>query len=281
MKYLTLIKYKISLAVSFSAVIGYLLSGNIIFSELLLLIATVFLLASGASVLNQYQESEKDKLMLRTLKRPIPSGKIERKEALVISILLLLSGVLISLRLPIMVTILGILNVIIYNILYTRLKSVTQFAVIPGALVGAVPPVMGWYASAYSALNTEIIAFSLFMFLWQIPHFVLLALKNHNDYLNAGFKTINIKFNAVQLRNIMFYWVISTSMVVVMFPLVNLVNNIYLVMFLFILNLIFIYIFYIFSYSKNRVILTKYAFMAMNMFMLLVLGLLLINKIIL
>lgn len=195
-----LIKYKLSLAVTFSAVTGYLISGITAFRPLIILISGVFLLASGAAAINQYTERHSDAKMGRTMQRPIPQLKITPKKALTIALLLLVSGtVILSIR-GIVPATLGVVTVILYNFIYTGLKRLTPFSLLPGALVGAIPPIIGFTAAGIYPVNNEIIVLSSFMFLWQVPHFLLIMIRFREEYQKAGFITISIYLDDKQLK---------------------------------------------------------------------------------
>src|ERR1035437_10695562 len=84
---LTLLKYKVSLAVTFTAITGYIVYTGSLDLQVLKLTLGVFILAGGSSGVNEYQESMYDSKMPRTMHRPIPAGKISRNHALIISIL--------------------------------------------------------------------------------------------------------------------------------------------------------------------------------------------------
>jgi protoheme IX farnesyltransferase len=88
---LTLIKYKVSLAVTFTAITGYLVYTGRFDIQLIYLALGVFSLAGGSSALNEFQERKQDAKMTRTMHRPIPSGKISPQNALVISLLFILT----------------------------------------------------------------------------------------------------------------------------------------------------------------------------------------------
>ena len=81
-----------------------------------------------------------------------------------------------------MATFLGFLTVIWYNIVYTYLKRISSLAVIPGSLIGALPPLVGWASSGSSIFSPRPLGIALFFFIWQIPHFWLLLLNFGGDY---------------------------------------------------------------------------------------------------
>jgi len=212
-----LTKYKLSLAVALSAVTGYFLYSNITGHSLLFAAAGVFLLSSGAAALNQYTERKTDSLMERTGNRPLPTLRITEKNALATSFVLLASGSIILLFNGPVPFFLGILNVLLYNLLYTRLKRKTILAIIPGALVGAIPPMIGFASAGGNLGHPYILAFSGFMFLWQLPHFWLLIIKYGKDYNAAGLATISDWLSEREIRMLVFFWVIFSTSLLILF----------------------------------------------------------------
>jgi len=261
-----LTKYKLSLAVVLSAVTGYFLQSNSFDSHLLFLAAGVFLLSSGAASLNQYTERKTDALMARTKDRPIPAGKISGRVAIMISILLLISGSLFLSGNGIVPLILGIVNVLTYNLLYTYLKKRTILSIIPGALVGAIPPVIGFSSAGGVPENPAIIVFSAFMFLWQLPHFWLIIIKYGKEYSSAGFATISNFLNENQIRSLVFFWVlISSGFLAIFFAVTGSMNKeiFYILSFL---NIIFIIAFYRLLFVRRLSNEIRGAFILINAF---------------
>jgi len=212
-----LTKYKLSLAVALSSVTGYFLYSNTAGENLLFIAAGVFLLSSGAAALNQYTERKTDSLMERTCNRPLPTLRITEKNALATSFVLLASGSIILLFNGPVPFFLGILNVLLYNLLYTRLKRKTILAIIPGALVGAIPPMIGFASAGGNLGHPYILAFSGFMFLWQLPHFWLLIIKYGKDYNAAGLATISDWLSEREIRMLVFFWVIFSTSLLILF----------------------------------------------------------------
>ena len=219
-------KLKISLLATLSATTGHLLATGKITIPMLLPTAAVFLLASGSCALNQYQEREIDRLMERTKSRPIPSGRLNPEAALWIAMGLIFSGcVILFYGTTFRGLILGLLAILWYNLIYTPLKRKTAFAAVPGALVGAIPPVLGWVTGGGSMLDPRIWGVSLFFFIWQIPHFWLLLLDFSKDYERAGLPSITKIFSTQQIKRIVSVWLLWTGASSLIIPLCGFFNS--------------------------------------------------------
>ncbi|PLX12421.1 MAG: hypothetical protein C0597_13410, partial [Marinilabiliales bacterium] len=157
----------VSLAVSFSAITGYIVAASSIDINILYIFLGVFLLSGGASALNQFQERNVDALMFRTKSRPIPSKLISAGLGLFIAILLCSAGfILLYLKVGTLPAMLGLLNLIWYNGFYTFLKKKTVFAVVPGSLTGVTPLLIGWSAVNNYLLDPQIVFISFFIYMW-------------------------------------------------------------------------------------------------------------------
>jgi protoheme IX farnesyltransferase len=261
---LSLIKLYLSLAVTLSAVTGYFLSGNKAGIDLLIVAAGVFFLASGSAVLNQYTERSTDKLMERTRNRPIASGLVLPRTAIIFVLGLFLTGAALLWFSGLRSLILGILTVIMYNVVYTGLKRKSALAVIPGALVGALPPLIGYFGSGIISLNHDIIVFSVFMFLWQLPHFWLILVKYEKEYNKAGFPTLYSIMNERALLILTFTWVLLSSGFLVIAGIASFEGLIRYLLAGF--NVLFIWLFYRILFISKR---TVAAFILINTFTLL------------
>jgi protoheme IX farnesyltransferase len=227
-------KIKISLLATLSTTTGYLLATGKITIHMLVPTGAVFLLACGSCALNQYQDREIDQLLERTKSRPIPSGRLNPEAALWISMGLILSGSLIlfyGTEVPALA--LGLFAVLWYNLVYTILKHKTAFAAVPGALVGAIPPILGWVSAGGSTLDHRILRVALFFFIWQVPHFWLLLLELSKDYEKAGLPSITQLCSTQQIKRIVFIWLLSTGVAGLSFPLSGLINFHFVYLFLF------------------------------------------------
>jgi protoheme IX farnesyltransferase len=225
--FLELTKFRITIFVTLTTMFGYISATNSIDVGMLLPIAGILLLACGSAALNHYQERTSDALMERTKNRPIPSGKISAESTLTIALILVVLGSsLLLIGSSLIALFLGLLNLIWYNAIYTPLKKVSSFAIIPGSLVGAIPPMVGWVAGGGYILDPQIILIGFFFFIWQIPHFWLLLLLLDNDYQKAGFPTLTQIFSKVQLARITFMWITATGITVLLLPIFHVANNI-------------------------------------------------------
>ncbi len=164
--------------------------------------------------------------MKRTKGRPIPSARLTPPQALVIALLSMLSGSLILLVGSNVVALsLGLFAAFWYNAIYTPLKKRSPFAAIPGALVGAIPPAVGWAAAGGSPFDPKILALCFFFFVWQVPHFWLLLLVYGKDYEEAGLPSLTSIFTAGQLSQITFVWILATAVTCLLIPLFGTVQT--------------------------------------------------------
>jgi protoheme IX farnesyltransferase len=224
--YLELCKLKISLFSALSAAMGLLLSEHGIGPGMLRLTWGVFLLACGACALNQYQDRDLDAIMLRTSGRPLPSGRIKPVNALYFSASLLFFGsltlLLAGMPAPFL---LGLFAIFWYNGVYMFLKRKTSFAVIPGALIGAVPPAMGWVFGGGALSDHRLVAICFFFFMWQAPHFWLLLMDRVEEYKRAGLPSPAELFSKSQLRRIIFVWISAAAVSALFIPMGEVVEN--------------------------------------------------------
>lgn len=208
----TLSKVKITVAVSFTTIAGYVLAKGHFDAGFIPVTIGIFLLACGSSVINHIQESRTDAMMLRTGNRPIPIGDIRPVNAMVLAIIELMAGsFVLYYYVNIPALILGWIALIWYNLVYTKLKRITAHAVIPGALIGAIPPLAGWVAAGGSLYDIRAWTMALFFFAWQVPHFYLLVLKYGPQYEKAGFPALTSYYNSFLLRMMIFLWIVTTS----------------------------------------------------------------------
>ncbi len=217
---LQLTKFKISLLATLFTSAGFILAHHGFSEKMVLPILAVLFLASGACALNQYQDRKIDRAMERTRGRPIPSQKLRPSTALRISLAFIFSGLMILFYgTNTFASGLGIVSILWYNGVYTYLKRWTPFAAIPGALVGTIPPAIGWASAGGTIFHPQFLALAFFSFLWQVPHFWLILLSAGTDYERAGLPSLTRIFTPNQLKRITFIWICSTAVLALSLPL--------------------------------------------------------------
>lgn len=194
-------KFRITGFVALSSAFGYIIFSRALSIDLLLNSIGVLLLASGSAAFNHLQEWKFDKLMSRTKERPIPSGKITSGNTFLFSVVFTLAGLsLIYISSNVTALTIGVITLVWYNLIYTPLKRITAISVIPGAIIGALPPIIGFTAAGGSPFEIKILIVALFLFLWQAPHFWLLLLIHDKDYKKAGFPSLTDSFTRNEVK---------------------------------------------------------------------------------
>jgi protoheme IX farnesyltransferase len=146
----------------------------------------IALLAFGVATLNQVWERKTDALMERTARRPLPTQKISLTEALAFGVLLcVVAEIYLAFLVNGLTAILGLIVIVGYVLLYTPLKTRTSASTAIGAIPGAMPPLMGWTASA-NEISLGAWALFALLFLWQFPHFLAIAWMYREQYAKAG-----------------------------------------------------------------------------------------------
>ena len=190
----SLIKPDVTLLVVITTALGYFAGSRGPLDYIVLAHVTVatLLLSAGTSGLNQYIERAADAQMRRTAARPLPSGALSGREALIFSVSLAATGLLwlFALVNP-LAGLLGAASCITYLGLYTPLKSRTPWCTFVGAFPGAVPPLIGW-AAARNALGAQAWLLFAILFLWQFPHFLAIAWVYREDYARAGIRMLPV-----------------------------------------------------------------------------------------
>ena len=151
-----LTKLRITTFVTLTCMFGFICCTGKLTMAIIAPALGILLLSSGSAVINHYQERDTDSLMKRTRNRPIPSGKISAKNALVFALFLIISGSIILFSgSGLLALSIGLLNLFWYNFVYTPLKKRSSLAIIPGSLVGALPPMVGWVAGGGISLTRK------------------------------------------------------------------------------------------------------------------------------
>lgn len=189
--YWELLKFRLSFLVAFSCAFGFVLaSPNINWTTLSMLFIGGLLLSGASVTINQIMERDLDKLMTRTMNRPLPTNRVSVQEATVFAaICFALSISILVIFTNLFTTILSVVSMLLYCFAYTPLKRVGSIAVFVGAIPGALPPLLGWIAATGTISHEAWIIFGI-QFIWQFPHFWAIAWVADEDYKKAGFKLL-------------------------------------------------------------------------------------------
>jgi protoheme IX farnesyltransferase len=207
--YYELIKMRLSFLVAFSSGFGFILGshGVVNWSNFVAFCIGGFLVSGGSITINQIIEVEYDKVMKRTMGRPLPTSRVSKMEATIFAVTLLLIGFSLIFAFTNMLTLLiSLVSMLMYCFVYTPLKRVGPIAVFVGAIPGALPPLLGWVAATGQISYEAWIIFGI-QFIWQFPHFWAIAWLADEDYKKAGFKLLpaNGKKDMHTAINIMIY----------------------------------------------------------------------------
>jgi heme o synthase len=186
--FLALMKPRVMLLAVFTAFAGMMIA-PVSLDPLLgsLAMAAIAVGAGAAGALNMWYDADIDAVMTRTARRPIPRGRISRREALAFGLFLSCGAVLV-LGMATNVAAAGLLafTIFLYVVVYTLwLKRITPQNIVIGGTAGALPPVVGW-ASAAGDIGLEPIVLFLIICLWTPPHFWALSLNRADEYGRAG-----------------------------------------------------------------------------------------------
>ena len=158
------------------------------------------LLVAASNTLNMYLERDIDPLMERTRARPLPRASLSPETALAFGVACACVAVpLVFLGSNLLTGILGLFALGSYVAIYTPLKRHSAIALFVGAVPGALPPLMGWTAVT-GRLDAPGLALFAILFLWQIPHFLAIAIYRAADYARAGFKVLPLTISARATR---------------------------------------------------------------------------------
>ena len=192
--YADLVKFRLSLMVVVTTAVGVLMASleRIPWAVLGWTVLGTMLCAASANAFNQVIEHRLDRLMERTKDRPVPSGRLSVWHGWVVSVLLGYAGVsVLAILVNFMASGLALLTLLLYVLCYTPLKLHTPLNTIVGAVVGAIPPLIGWVA-VRDSLSPQAWLLGALLFLWQLPHFLALAWILKDQYADAGFRMLPI-----------------------------------------------------------------------------------------
>jgi heme o synthase len=192
--YVALTKPDVSFLVLMTTGAGFYMGirGPVTWLHMMHVVFATMLIAAGTAALNHYIERESDRYMRRTATRPLPTGQLTPKEALLFGLALSLAGAMdlyfVAGYLP---CLLGVLTSVSYLLAYTPLKKRTIWATFIGAIPGAIPPMIGWTAATGKLDAGAWLLFAI-LFIWQFPHFHAISWMYREDYARAGIQMLPV-----------------------------------------------------------------------------------------
>ena len=194
-----LLKFKLSITVVFSAMIGYLLGfDQFDLNHFIYLVFGGFLVTGSANAFNQILEKEKDKLMSRTATRPLPQDNLTVTQAVIFTFIIGGIGLFLLNKINPQGTFYGVMSkssffglisILLYVLSYTPLNRVSTISIFVGAVPGAIPFLLGYVAATD---NFDLAAGTLFAIqvFWHFPQFISIAWGQYDNYKKAGFKML-------------------------------------------------------------------------------------------
>lgn len=205
-------KARLSALVVTTSAAGFLAAGGPLSTMVACCIGTG-LCSSSAAAWNQILERDRDAQMKRTQKRPLVQGTIPLTQASIAATAWGIGGpAVLAIGCDPYTAALGMTNMVLYAGVYTYLKPRSVYNTWVGAVVGAIPPVMGWSAATGgSVLDVEALLLGSTLYLWQMPHFFALSYMHRVDYARGGFKMMGVEDEERTAQLIVRYaWYLST-----------------------------------------------------------------------
>ena len=252
-------KPRVMSLVIFTCAVGLLTAPeNVTFYNSVFSIFFVAIGAGAAGALNMWYEADLDKLMTRTCLRPIPTGKLNKNQALIFGVILSVVSVLgLYYFSNFLSAAILLITIMFYLFIYTIwLKRKTPQNIVIGGASGALPPVIGW-TIATNDLTMEPITFFLIIFFWTPSHFWALSLFKADDYKKANIPMLPLT-NGIEntKKNILIYSILMLPVIIAPY-LIGFVSKIYLFSSL-ILTVYYIYLCYeLYNFKKNKFEITK------------------------
>ena len=249
-----LMKPRVMSLVIFTCAVGLLMAPNIIpTKDAIIGIILVSIGAGAAGALNMWYESDLDAVMSRTCLRPIPSGKVNKNQALVFGITLsIFSVIALDYFSNSISAVLLLSTILFYVFVYTIwLKRKTPQNIVIGGAAGALPPVIGW-TIATNSLSMEPLTFFLIIFFWTPSHFWALSLYKSDDYKRANIPMLPLTNGIESTKlNILIYSLFMLPVIILPYA-IDFVSLVFLVPSL-ILTLYYNFLcFELYKFKKNK-----------------------------
>jgi protoheme IX farnesyltransferase len=179
------------------------------------------LASASSAAINMYFDRDIDAVMKRTMKRPIPSGRVAPRNALAFGIILgICAFAELSLTVNVLAAALSAIGILYYVFIYTMwLKRATPNNIVIGGAAGAIPPLVGWAAVTNHLGLTALLLF-LIVFIWTPPHFWALALMKKDEYARVGIPMLpSVRGEAETKKQILIYTVALIALTLLLVPM--------------------------------------------------------------
>jgi len=227
--FIILMKPGVMSLVVFTGVAGMVLApGHLLPLQQFLTLLCIALATGAGGAMNMWYDRDIDAVMLRTLARPVPAGRIAPDDALAFGLFLGTGAVmLMGLALNWVAGLLLAFAIAFYVVIYTMwLKRATPQNIVIGGAAGAFPPMIGWAAVTGNVSLESLILFSI-IFLWTPPHFWALALYRNGDYAKAGIPMMPVVAGAAHTKKLMMIYTILLTAATLSLPLLGMAGRIY------------------------------------------------------
>ena len=205
-QYYNLTKPKVVYLIVFTAMVGMLLAadGLVPLDVFVFGLLGIGLSAASGAAINHVVDERIDRIMERTRKRPLVSGGLEQKNALIFALTLGGLGItILAVFINALTAVLTFFSLVGYALIYTMyLKRATPQNIVLGGAAGAAPPLLGWTAVT-GQVETEALLLFLIIFIWTPPHFWALAIRRREEYAKAEIPmlpvTHGVDFTKIQI----------------------------------------------------------------------------------
>jgi len=242
-EYYELTKPRVVFLLVFTAVVGMFLSspGMVPWPALIYGTLGIALGAASGAVINQVIDLGADAVMARTRARPLPTGHVTVREALIFGIVIgAISMLILVTQVNLLTALLTFCSLIGYAIIYTVfLKHITPQNIVIGGAAGAAPPLLGWAAVTGGVDGYAMLLF-LIIFVWTPPHFWALALYRHQEYARAGIPMLPVTHGNEYTRLYILIYTVLLA-VVALLPYVTFMSGAFYCLVAVALNTVFIY----------------------------------------
>ena len=242
-RYLELTKPRVVALITFTAIVGTLLAspGAPPLEALVWGNLGIALAAACAATLNQVLDRRIDEQMARTRARPLPTGQLSERQALVFAAVLGVSAMaILAFLVNLLTAALTFLSLIGYAVIYTVwLKRATSQNIVIGGAAGAAPPVLGW-AAVTNGIDPNALLLFLIIFVWTPPHFWALAIARRDEYARAGIPMLPVTHGVAHARlQVLLYTVLLV--VVTLLPFLTRMSGLIYLAVALVLNARFLY----------------------------------------